>query len=119
MFHFVVSSNSRKPAVCAISSLGYDHMEILGETLEKISWQKSGIFKPDCPAFTSSQFPSPMQILAERASELGVRDEKRGGRREGREGRGRGWAIGGGGGARGGEEGGEARGDIKDFFSWG
>ena len=61
-----------RPAVCGISSLGYDHMEVLGDTLEKIAWQKAGIFKPDCPAFTSPQFPSPMRVLAERAKELKV-----------------------------------------------
>ena len=48
-------------------------MEMLGETLEKIAWQKGGICKPGCPAFTSPQFPSPMRVLAERAKELGVR----------------------------------------------
>ena len=59
--------------MCAISSLGYDHMEVLGETLEKIAWQKGGIFKPGCPAFTAPQFPSAMRVLQERASELKVR----------------------------------------------
>ena len=59
--------------MCAISSLGYDHMDVLGETLEKIAWQKGGIFKPGCPAFTAPQFPSAMGVLQERASELKVR----------------------------------------------
>ncbi len=59
--------------MCAISSLGYDHMEVLGDTLEKIAWQKGGICKPDSPAFTSPQFPSPMRVLAERAREVKVR----------------------------------------------
>ena len=61
-----------RPTACGISSLGYDHMEVLGDTLEKIAWQKGGICKPDCPAFTSPQFPSPMRVLAERATELKV-----------------------------------------------
>ena len=62
----------RRPTVCAISSIGYDHMEILGETLAKIAWQKGGIFKQGTPAFTSPQFPSVMKVLAERATELKV-----------------------------------------------
>ncbi|KAG9354611.1 hypothetical protein JZ751_001324 [Albula glossodonta] len=37
----------RKPWVCGISSLGIDHTNILGDTIEKIAWQKAGIFK--CP----------------------------------------------------------------------
>ncbi len=55
-----------------MTSLGYDHMEILGYTLEKIAWQKGGIFKQGCPAFVSPQFPGPMKVLEERAAELGV-----------------------------------------------
>ncbi|XP_057523739.1 folylpolyglutamate synthase-like isoform X1 [Amaranthus tricolor] len=33
------------PIVCGISSLGYDHMEILGNTLGQIAGEKAGIFK--------------------------------------------------------------------------
>ena len=36
---------SRQPVVCAVTSLGYDHMRVLGSTLSEIAWQKSGIFK--------------------------------------------------------------------------
>ncbi|XP_063172353.1 folylpolyglutamate synthase, mitochondrial isoform X2 [Candoia aspera] len=39
----------RKPIVCGVSSLGIDHTSILGDTIEKIAWQKGGIFK--CPLF--------------------------------------------------------------------
>nr|XP_020456652.1 folylpolyglutamate synthase, mitochondrial [Monopterus albus] len=35
----------RRPWVCGISSLGIDHTQILGDTIEKIAWQKGGIFK--------------------------------------------------------------------------
>lgn len=31
--------------VCGVSSLGIDHTSLLGDTLEKIAWQKGGIFK--------------------------------------------------------------------------
>lgn len=31
--------------MCGISSLGIDHTQILGDTIEKIAWQKGGIFK--------------------------------------------------------------------------
>ncbi|KAL0404149.1 UNVERIFIED_CONTAM: Folylpolyglutamate synthase [Sesamum radiatum] len=33
------------PVVCGIASLGYDHMEILGNTLGQIAGEKAGIFK--------------------------------------------------------------------------
>jgi len=38
-----------KPEVCAITSIGYDHMEILGSTLEQIASEKAGIIKHGVP----------------------------------------------------------------------
>lgn len=38
-----------KPLVTGISSIGYDHMQLLGDTLEEIASEKMGIFKPNCP----------------------------------------------------------------------
>nr|CAD1828358.1 unnamed protein product [Ananas comosus var. bracteatus] len=35
----------KQPVVCGITSLGMDHMEILGDTIEKIAAEKAGIFK--------------------------------------------------------------------------
>ena len=35
----------RKPVVCGITSLGIDHTGLLGDTMEKIAWQKGGIFQ--------------------------------------------------------------------------
>ena len=58
--------------VCGITSLGYDHTDILGDTLEQIAWQKGGICKPGHPAFTVPQNPGPLQTLVERAKELKV-----------------------------------------------
>ncbi|XP_056668433.1 folylpolyglutamate synthase, mitochondrial isoform X2 [Monodelphis domestica] len=60
----------RKPVVCGISSLGIDHTNILGDTIEKIAWQKGGIFKPGVPAFTVSQPDSPLEVLKECAQQL-------------------------------------------------
>ncbi|NXA34759.1 FOLC protein, partial [Eudromia elegans] len=59
----------RKPVVCGVSSLGIDHTSILGDTLEKIAWQKGGIFKPGVPAFTVAQPERPLEVLRERARE--------------------------------------------------
>ncbi|XP_067825912.1 folylpolyglutamate synthase, mitochondrial [Heptranchias perlo] len=61
----------RRPVVCGVTSLGIDHVSILGETMEKIAWQKGGIFKPGVPAFTVSQPNGPMAVLVERAKEIG------------------------------------------------
>ncbi|XP_024980813.1 folylpolyglutamate synthase [Cynara cardunculus var. scolymus] len=60
------------PVVCGITSLGFDHTEILGDTLEKIALHKAGIFKPQVPAFTVPQLPEAMDVLKQRAHELEV-----------------------------------------------
>ena len=33
------------PIVCGISSLGLDHTDVLGNTIDKIAWHKAGIIK--------------------------------------------------------------------------
>ncbi|XWS56625.1 hypothetical protein CRYUN_Cryun09bG0102400 [Craigia yunnanensis] len=60
------------PIVCGISSLGYDHMEILGNTLGEIAGEKAGIFKHMIPAFTVPQPDEAMHVLEEKASKLNV-----------------------------------------------
>ncbi|MGF1450295.1 MAG: bifunctional folylpolyglutamate synthase/dihydrofolate synthase [Opitutales bacterium] len=51
-----------QPAASVIVSIGYDHTEILGDTLEKIAREKAGIIKPQRPVFIGL-----MPVEAERA----------------------------------------------------
>ncbi|GFO32404.1 folylpolyglutamate synthase [Plakobranchus ocellatus] len=44
-----------QPAVCGVTSLGYDHLSSLGDTLDQIAWHKAGIFKKGCPVITVPQ----------------------------------------------------------------
>lgn len=60
----------RKPVVCGVSSLGIDHTSLLGDTMEKIAWQKGGIFKRGVPAFTVPQPDGPLAVLRERAEQI-------------------------------------------------
>ncbi|XP_042753511.1 folylpolyglutamate synthase isoform X2 [Lactuca sativa] len=60
------------PIVCGITPLGYDHTEVLGNTLGEIAGEKAGIFKKGVPAFTVSQPEEAMQVLKEKASQLDV-----------------------------------------------
>jgi folylpolyglutamate synthase len=62
-----------QPAVAGITSLGIDHVATLGDTIDKIAWHKTGIFKNGCPAFTVQQVPEAMQVLEERAVEKRVK----------------------------------------------
>ncbi|KAG8512795.1 Folylpolyglutamate synthase, mitochondrial [Galemys pyrenaicus] len=60
----------RKPVVCGVSSLGIDHTSLLGDTIDKIAWQKGGIFKRGVPAFTVLQPDSPLAVLRDRAQQV-------------------------------------------------
>lgn len=47
------------PEIAAITSIGLDHIPILGNTLEEIAWEKGGIIKPGIPVVagpTASRF---------------------------------------------------------------
>ena len=43
------STNIVNPAISVITTIGYDHMKILGDTLPKIAAQKAGIIKAGAP----------------------------------------------------------------------
>ena len=58
-----------KPVVVGVTSLGLDHTAILGNTIQKIAWNKSGIFKPGIPALTVEQEPAAMNVLVRRSRE--------------------------------------------------
>jgi folylpolyglutamate synthase len=57
------------PAVTGISTLGIDHVQTLGSTIEEISWHKAGIMKTGSPAFTVEQVPGAAKVLQDRAKE--------------------------------------------------
>ena len=61
-----------KPSVTGITSLGIDHVAMLGGTIDEIAWHKAGIFKSGTPAFTVSQPPAAMEVLRKRAVEKSV-----------------------------------------------
>jgi folylpolyglutamate synthase len=62
----------RKPVVCGISSLGFDHTAILGDTIEEIAWQKAGILKIGAPAFTVKQDAGGLPVIEQRARDLKI-----------------------------------------------
>lgn len=60
----------RNPVACGVTSLGMDHVSMLGGTIESIAWQKAGIFKPGVPAFTVPQPEEALAVVADRAREI-------------------------------------------------
>ena len=37
-----------QPAIAGITTIGLDHVDVLGDTVEEIAWHKAGIFKANC-----------------------------------------------------------------------
>lgn len=46
------ATNVITPLVCAITNIGMDHMQLLGNTYEEITYAKAGIIKEKIPLFT-------------------------------------------------------------------
>lgn len=61
------------PTACGISSLGIDHTVMLGNTIEEIAWNKSGIFKKGANCFSVDQPESAMKVIVDRANEKQVK----------------------------------------------
>lgn len=66
------ATNTMTPVVSVITSIGYDHMNALGNTLAEIASEKAGIIKPGVPVVTLRQKPEVMEVLAKTARERGA-----------------------------------------------
>jgi len=61
-----------KPVVTCVTTLGLDHVEQLGSSIESIAWHKSGIFKRGSRAVAAPQVPGASEVLRSRAAENGA-----------------------------------------------
>ena len=57
------ATNVVQPEVCVITSISYDHMDVLGDTLAEIAREKAGIIKPGSIVVTAPQVPEAMDVL--------------------------------------------------------
>ncbi len=64
------STNIITPEACLITNISFDHMNLLGDTLEKISLEKAGIIKPRVPLVVSQYQSESASIFSARAREL-------------------------------------------------
>lgn len=64
------ATNVITPLVTAITTIDYDHMEYLGNTLEAIAGEKAGIIKPGVPLVCGRIAPAPLAVIQRRAREL-------------------------------------------------
>lgn len=66
------STNVCRPEVCAITSISFDHMKQLGDTLAAIAGEKAGIIKPGVPVVSGVLLDEPRSVIAEQARLLGA-----------------------------------------------
>ena len=64
------STNVINAAVSVVTPIGFDHMEYLGDTLEKIATTKSGIIKEGSFAVLARQEAEVAQVLTHKCAEL-------------------------------------------------
>ena len=56
-----------KPALCIITSVGFDHMAQLGNTLPQIAAEKAGILKPGVPCVVGELDPETASVFEEKS----------------------------------------------------
>lgn len=67
------STNVVSPLVTAITPIALDHTHVLGDTLEKIAFEKAGIIKPGVPVVCYEQLPEADAVVRARAEEEGAK----------------------------------------------
>lgn len=66
------STNVLTPLVAAVTAIGLDHREYLGDTVQEIALEKAGIFKPGVPAVIGEQDPAVIEVLTDAAQRAGA-----------------------------------------------
>lgn len=61
------STNIINPELCVITNIGFDHTDILGDTLPKIAAEKAGIIKQNVPVVISERHPETESVFDEKA----------------------------------------------------
>lgn len=65
------STNIINPLLSVITNIGHDHMNLLGNTLQKIAAEKAGIIKKSVPVVISETQPEVREVFVSRAAESG------------------------------------------------
>ncbi len=66
------ATNVVEQKVSVITRIGYDHTNILGNTLEEIAGEKAGIIKNDSPVITTFRNEEVLHVIERRAKEYGA-----------------------------------------------
>ncbi|MEI9810817.1 MAG: Mur ligase family protein [Bacteroidota bacterium] len=63
------STNIITPELSVITNIGMDHMNLLGDTLEKIAWEKAGIIKKGIPVVLGEVLTETLPVFERKAIE--------------------------------------------------
>ena len=63
------STNVIVPEACGITTIGFDHVDKLGDTLAKIAGEKAGIIKPGVPLVTAVDQPEAFRVIKAKCEE--------------------------------------------------
>jgi dihydrofolate synthase/folylpolyglutamate synthase len=63
------ATNVIEPLVSVITNIGYEHVNILGPTLEDIAYEKAGIIKPHTPVVTGETKKNILKVFEKTAEE--------------------------------------------------
>jgi dihydrofolate synthase / folylpolyglutamate synthase len=67
------STNVITPILSIITSISFDHMKILGDTLDKIAYEKAGIIKHNVPVVLYPQEKESLEVITNIAEERGAK----------------------------------------------
>ena len=65
-------TNVIRPDLCIITNISLDHVQFLGDTLEKIAGEKAGIIKPGVPVVIGETTPETRPVFLKKAREEGA-----------------------------------------------
>ena len=65
------ASNAWDPDVAAVTHVGLDHQEFLGDTIESVAAEKAAIIKPGARAVTGTEGPA-LEVIRARVAEVGA-----------------------------------------------
>lgn len=66
------STNIITPELAVITNIGYDHMNMLGNSLEEIAGEKAGIIKKGIPVVIGETLPETLPVFQQKAKEVGA-----------------------------------------------
>ncbi|PKR82806.1 bifunctional folylpolyglutamate synthase/dihydrofolate synthase [Heyndrickxia camelliae] len=66
------STNILEPILTIITNIGLDHINILGDTIEKIAFEKAGIIKRGIPLITGVEQSKALAVITNKANAVGA-----------------------------------------------